>query len=152
MLENYLSEEYAVSDVVTENLYSRMTNRIDNYLATLDFEKGEHVFFFPPYSSLYWCNAQNKGYFDEYLQAKEYFVQQVSKHGVMIYDFQCTEATMNLDNYKDTTHYTPEINDWMVECFSNGEYILTNENYDVFEDLLITNTNEFRDRYESVLK
>lgn len=147
VLGNYNSGAYAVSAVDTDNLYQRMCVHIDDYLARFDFEKGAHVFFFPPYSSLYWCDSQDYGYFDVYMRAKAYFVARAAALGAMVYDFQCTELAMDLDNYKDTTHYSPEINDWMVRCFAKGDYLATPENCDSFREKLMENTQRFREAY-----
>ena len=32
------------------------------------------------------------------------------------------EEVTDLNNYADYSHYKPEINKFMVECFSNGSY------------------------------
>lgn len=152
VLNNYVSGKYSVSKVDTENLYERMTAHIDDYLLKYDFEKGAHTFFFPPYSSLYWCDAQNSGYFNAYLCAKQYFVERATEYGANVYDFQCADFTTDLDNYKDTTHYRPEINDWMVECFANRDYLATTENYGTFQEKLIENTNSFRNEYADLFK
>ena len=124
-----------------------MIEHIDNYLSGFDFENGEHNFFFPPYSSLFWCHAQDSGYFDTYLQAKQYFVERATEYGAIVYDFQSAEFTMELDNYRDTTHYTPEINNWMVECFTDHEYVITKNNSNDFQDRLRINTDNFRNAH-----
>ena len=147
VLDNYRNNKFSVSDVDTANLYERMIAHIDNFLQNFDFEKGAHTFFFPPYSSLYWCGAQNSGYFDAYLRAKQYFVERAIECGASVYDFQCADFTVDLDNYKDTTHFRPEINDWMVKCFANKDYFATAENYPTFQEKLIENTNRFRAEY-----
>lgn len=71
------SAKYSVSEVDTDDLYNRMTEHIDKYLSEFSFENGEHIFFFPPYSALFWYDAQEDGYFDSYLQVKQYFVKKV---------------------------------------------------------------------------
>lgn len=152
VLNNYVSDKYSVSEVDVENLYERMTAHIDDYLLKFQFEKGTHTFFFPPYSSLYWCDAQNGGYFDACLSAKQYFVERATEYGANVYDFQCAGFTVDLNNYKDTTHYRPEINDWMVECFANRDYFATIENYDIFQEKLIENTNSFRSEYSELFE
>ena len=58
---------------------------------------------------------------------------------------------MDLNNYKDTTHYSPEINDWMVDCFANNSYIITEEDMNEFQEILIQNTAAFREKYWDVL-
>ncbi len=147
-INNYLNEKYKVSDIETEKLYERMTANIDEFFIKMDFEKGRYTFFFPPYSSLYWCNAQDEGYYEAYIQAKQYFIERANGFGADVYDFQCADFTVDLDNYKDTTHFTHEINDWMVKCFASGEYLLTEENRIEFQEKLIENTNRFRNENE----
>lgn len=144
VLKNYKSAKFSVSVVDTDNLYNRMIEHIDRYLSEFNFKNGQHIFFFPPYSSLYWCDAQDSGYFDSYLQAKRYFVKKATGYGATMYDFQCADFTTDLNNYKDTTHYTPEINNWMVDCFANLEYVITEQNSGEFQTKLTENTNSFR--------
>lgn len=151
VLKNYISGQYSISEVNKEKLYERMKQNIDSFLNSLDFDKGQHVFFFPPYSSLYWYDVQNSGYFEVYLKAKEYFIKKAIGYDIVVYDFQSADFTMDLNNYKDLTHYCPEINDWMVECFSNGEYLVTMENYYEYETKLRENTDTFRKHYEYLL-
>lgn len=152
VLADYKKNKNSASDVNTKKLYKRMTTHIDEYLMSFNFEKGAHTFFFPPYSSLYWCDAQNSGYFDAYLRAKQYFVERAAEFGANVFDFQCADFTTDLDNYKDTMHYRPEINDWMVECFANKDYLATVENYGAFREKLIENTNSFRNEYAGLLE
>lgn len=144
VLDKYRNGKYSVSEVDTNNLYKRMREHVDTYLSIFDLDKGSHIFFFPPYSSLYWCNAQNSNYFDTYIKAKEYFVSEANKMGAVVYDFQSSDLTMDLNNYKDTTHYAPEINDFMVNCFANHSFIVTENNYSEFQEKLRLNTNSFR--------
>lgn len=148
VIDNYINERYAVSQVDTTDLYKWMTEHIDWYLDMFDFDKGEHIFFFPPYSSLYWCDAQEKEYFHAYLMAKQYFMKKARERGVhTIYDFQSAVFTMDLDNYKDTTHFAPKINDWMIECFAKEDYMVTDKNMEKLQQNLIKNTQAFKESY-----
>ena len=128
----------------TAGLYERMTAHIDLYFSRFHFENGEHVFFFPPYSSLFWCDTQRAGYFEIYLRAKEYFVRSALRRGAAVFDFQSAEITADLDNYRDIKHYRPEITDLMVRWFAKGEYIVTEENFPEYQQKLIENTERFR--------
>lgn len=147
VLSNYAGGAYGVSKVDAENLYETMKEQIDRYVSCLDFEKGEYTFFFPPYSALYWCDTQADGTFEAYMQAKKYFVQKLTECGAMVYDFQSADVIVDLNNYKDITHYSPEINDWMVECFANQECIITVESCDEFQAELERRLEEFRLKY-----
>ena len=85
--------------------------------------------------------------FDIYMQIKQYFIEKALEHGVKVYDFQAADFTMELEHYRDTIHYMPPINDWMVECFAGEDYVVTAENRHSFEEKLIENTNVFREKY-----
>lgn len=147
VIDNYMKGEYSVSEVDSTNLLQKLTANIDTFFNECDFEKGEHIFFFPPYSSLCWAEYQNRGQLEILMQAKQYFIEKAMLQNIAVYDFQSAEFTMDLNNYKDTTHYMPHINDWMVECFAKQEYLVTSQNTKAFEQTLRENTQAFRDKY-----
>ncbi len=119
-----------VTDVDLNNLYERMINSIDDFFSQLDFDSTERYhFFFPPYSSLYWYNARKEGYMDIFFDAKEYFIEKAIEYGASVYDFQSADFTTDLNNYRDITHYKPEFNDWMTDCFSDGSNRVTDKTY-----------------------
>ena len=49
---------------------------------------------------------------------------------VTVYDFQAIPEICDLDNYKDITHYSAQINEYMVDCFANKKYIVTSDTID----------------------
>ena len=90
-------------------------------------EDKEYVFFFPPLSMLYW-HSFKPSYTDAMNQCKRTVVQRLSGYdNVTVYDFQCMPETADLDNYMDVSHYSPEINEKMIDCFASGEYTVTAE-------------------------
>lgn len=100
----------------------------DMFLSSIDLSQGNVVLFFPPYSSLMWYNMQQAGTLDSYFAAKRYFIEQVNAYNnVIIYDFQGADFTVDLDNYMDLRHYSPEISNLIVRCFACGEYRVTLE-------------------------
>jgi len=127
VIANYVNKNYSVTDITLDSLHKKMTKRIDEFFDVVDADEGEHIFFFPPYSALFWCDAQNKGYYEEYQLAKIYFVNRADSLGCTVFDFQTADCIMDLNNYKDTTHYGPEINNWMIDCFAIKDGIV-NEN------------------------
>lgn len=143
VIKKYKNSKYALSTVDTNNLQERMQGIIDRLFETIKSEECEYNFFFPPYSSLFWYNAQTNGYFDTFMWAKSYIYQKAEKIGCKVYDFQSAEFTTDLNNYRDTTHYKPEINDWMVDCFSNGNFMVTAQNCNEMIDTLKNNTSGF---------
>ena len=130
VIRNYLNEDYGVSSVELEGLSVRMKKWTDKLFANLPGDKSRYYFFFPPYSVLFWYDAEQKGYFEIYQDAKRYFYEQATAYGAKVYDFQSAEFITDLNNYKDMTHYRAEINDWMVTCFSNQECLLNVEHLD----------------------
>ena len=129
VVKNYKSSAYSTSTPDTDGLYERMTAEIDGFLESYIFQSDKkYVFFFPPYSALYWYTTQKDNYFDIYMDVKKYIVNKSSdKNNVEIFDFQSMAEICDLDNYKDTTHYSADINELMVDCFKSGEYKVNNE-------------------------
>lgn len=152
VLDNYKTNAYSVSAVDTEDLLNRMISNIDAFVNDLDAESVSYHFFFPPYSSLFWCDAWTQGYYDEYVEAKEYFIKKVTALGSDVYDFQSEDITLDLNNYKDTTHYSPAINDWMVCCFASGNCLVTPENLDSYQMKLLENTKYFQEKYSNLFE
>ena len=93
-------------------------------MESLDLSQGEIVFFFPPYSALLWYSNLENGELELSLALKQRFMELVAGYdNVKVFDFQGAEFTADLDNYMDMTHFSPEINDLMVSCFANGDYL-----------------------------
>ena len=152
VLDNYRNHRYSVTKIKVDDVYNCMVSRIDYLLSKLDFDQGKHVFFFPPYSSLYWSDMQIDGHYEELIRAKRYFIEKVrGQNNVEIFDFQSADLTGDLNNYKDTTHYSPDINDWMVRCFANGQYRVTEENLEGYLEQLKENTDLFREAHMELL-
>ena len=147
VLEGRESGAFRVSDIDTEDLYNRMKAGIDDYFSKLDLTNANYIFYFPPYSSLFWADAQSLGYFDACLDAAEYFIERADEYGALVFDFQAEDFTKDLNIYRDTTHYIPEINDLMTKCFASGENIVTPSNYALHKEKIIQNTEEFKNDY-----
>lgn len=120
----YLSGQYAVSPVKLENMEERMRGRVDEMMDRLEFDgKQQYVFFFPPYSALYWYRTQEDGYYEIYQDIKTYMEERILEQpGTVIFDFQAQEKICDLDNYRDYIHYGAHINQWMTDCFADGSY------------------------------
>lgn len=54
----------------------------------------------------------------------------VQQENIMLFSFiELFDIVSDLDNYRDTQHYTGEINDLMMDYMYQGEYIWTEDNY-----------------------
>ena len=83
----------------------------------------QFYFFFPPYSILYWHNLQQEGFYEAAYEQYRYVADELLKYdNVHLFYFQTMEEITDLNNYADYSHYKPDINRFMVECFKSGEY------------------------------
>jgi hypothetical protein len=100
----------------------------------------------PPYSIVYWKMLQYNNLLDEYAYSKEYiFSKLLEADNVILHDFQREEMIINnLDNYRDMTHYSHVINNYMAYNLNNEKYFITKDNYKKAIDKL----NEMIEKYE----
>ncbi len=85
--------------------------------------KTQFYFFFPPYSILYWHNLQQEGFYEAAFAQYQYVAERLLEYdNVHLFYFQTMDEVTDLNNYADYSHYKPEINRFMVECFGNGSY------------------------------
>ena len=86
----------------------------------------QFYFFFPPYSILYWHNLQQEGFYEAAFTQYQYVADRLLEYdNVHLFYFQNMDEVTDLNNYADYSHYKPEINRYMVECFSDGTHQIT---------------------------
>ncbi|MDD7769116.1 MAG: hypothetical protein PT936_09700 [Treponema sp.] len=140
VLNNYYSGKYSVSKVELNNLYQRMCKKVDYLFESVHFDKeAEYNFFLPPYSILFWYDANKLGYFETYMKVQDYFMEKAKEYNIKVYNFQSAECILDLNNYKDTSHYSPEINNWMTDEFLGSKKYLYTKSY----SYLIESLNNF---------
>lgn len=90
----------------------------------------QYRFLFPPYSMLWWDCAWVNGEGEErFYVLAETISMLLSFDNVEIYYFQNDRNIVcDLDNYMDMIHYSPEVNQFMLEQMQAGNYRLTAEN------------------------
>lgn len=147
-LSSYQRLPAGTEPVSTEGLLESMMRRFDQYLSTLELSQGHYRFFFPPYSSLYWRQAVENGCFDDYMAFKTYAAARLCVYdNVEVYDFQGADFTCDLDNYCDAMHYSPEINDWMVDCFAHGSFTVREDGEERIRMQIEDNLHTLTERY-----
>lgn len=94
----------------------------------------EFLIYYPPYSVMEWFTMYQKGHLDFVLNMKELITERLLPYeNVKIFDFQAREEWVrDLNNYKDTSHHSPEINMAIAECIAAGDGLVT-DIYDVYE-------------------
>lgn len=114
--------------------------------------------FFPAYSMLWWDNLYRMGDTEAYLYNMEQTTETLlSYDNVEMFYFQDeTEIITNLNNYMDTLHFSPEINQYMAEQIISGNNRLTRDNYmQIFSDMRSFSykiVNELMLPYEEFIK
>lgn len=94
----------------------------------------EFIFYAPPYSILYWDDCYLRGRLTAEICALDVVYEKLLAYpNVRVFFFQDDwDVTSNLDNYKDYSHYTQDINHYIYECMRTGKNELTKDNcYDV---------------------
>lgn len=144
--QNYLEEHYNKASVlmyfVPEEISTEVPDTkifIDAIDKNLDVnilpyieahpETTFHIFY-PPYSILYWYNQTRQNSLDAVIEKYRFMTQRLLEYdNVKVYFFQNQEEIIcNLNNYADYTHYHGRICDYMVQCFANGDRLVTEEN------------------------
>lgn len=112
-------------DIAEENLNANIIPFIENNPDT------HFTFFMPPFSVLYWYKTLVDGTFDANVYCMKYVASRLMGYeNVSVYYFRNEfEIISDLDNYKDYSHYSPEINDYISVAISEKKNLLTKSNY-----------------------
>lgn len=115
--------DYSLDDAIKiadDNLKKNILPLIEAY------PQVKFVIFYPPYSILYWYS----NYAEYEIGLQEHAVRTLMPYpNVEQYLFQNDhQIVTDLYNYKDYTHYGPDINTYMVHCFKDGTHRLTPDN------------------------
>ncbi len=82
----------------------------------------DFVIFFPPYSILFWNDVRQENHLEATLEEFRYLCERLGAYeNVSLYFFLDQEwIVTDLNNYADYSHYHPDFNRYMAECFANG--------------------------------
>ena len=123
-----------VSAMMPETEYA---DKLADNIALLTGEVSAHpdtefIFFYPPYSLLWWDMTYRHGETDAVIYCEKEMTKALLQYdNVRIFCFQNeTEVVTNLDYYMDTLHFSPEINRLMLDQILAGENEMTLENYE----------------------
>lgn len=96
-----------------------------------DHPDTQFIYFFPPYSILYWDSQHQEGAVDR--QAEAWALASdilLGEPNIRLFSFYDDFDTVtNLDNYRDNVHYGDRINALLLDRMARGEGELTLENY-----------------------
>lgn len=133
---------------MTEEDYIRISENIMQNVVNVVHENPnvEFYYFIPPYSILYWENSYSTGTIDIMIEAQRMLIEALLPYDnckLFTYNDQYAIIT-NLYNYRDTIHYTGDINSYMLQAMAVNEGILTADNYEEY----LVNTQEFYKNYD----
>ena len=82
------------------------------------------IYFFPPYSMAYWGVTGLEGNLDKMVYYVQMAVEQMLEcDNIHIYNFSLEDSiTTDLDNYRDVAHYSPAINDLIINRIADCEF------------------------------
>lgn len=116
----------------TEEDYREDVDRNISLLANMvkKHPETEFIFIVPPYSSLWWYEADMKGELEaDFYALKEAFSKLLSLENVEIHYFQhLEEIVSNLDLYMDLLHFHPNVNQYILNALQTGKHQVTEEN------------------------
>ena len=154
--EGYLDETKTVSKQNTEGMRDRLSNRLDVFIQNCDFEQNsdiEYIFVMPPYSALYWYNAQQEGYYDILMDSKKEVVNKLSKYNnVRIIDMHAIDGIADLNHYKDITHYDMILQEQIVDRIKDETNDLNMENIEESIQKLNSILEQFKEENQDWLK
>lgn len=105
---------------IKKNLEVNITPYIEAHPET------EFTVFFPPYSILFWNDVIMDNHLEATLNSYRCVYNELSGYeNVRMFFFPAmTDTVSDLNNYADYTHYHPSVNEYMLKCFSTGEYLI----------------------------
>ena len=116
--------------MVTENIAENIVRVVNKYPDTTF-----HIFY-TPYSVCWWDYTIREGLIDMHFESELIATELLLEcPNVRLYNFNDKyEVTTNLNYYRDKEHYSAEINTKILEWISNGEGLVTKQNYkDIIE-------------------
>jgi hypothetical protein len=121
-----LSEEERVQ--LQENLEQNIIS------LAVDHPDTEFYAFFPPASIVTWDQRSQEGVLIKELETQHYTMELLLDYpNIHVFSFNdCFDIICDLDNYKDSSHYSDEINEQMLVWMKQGEHEITTENLEQY--------------------
>lgn len=156
-IEYYANKEPAQQKDLTNKQKEEIHRFYDKYILNNveSYPEVQFVLIVPPVSNSY--NAVR--YYDDSLRTHffvlAYLVEQSSKlKNLKVYGFEDKEFTTDIANYKDLSHYSEQVNTWMLTAIASGEGLLTPDNFDEYVQKVTEHAKafDFKTIYEYIQK
>lgn len=132
VMHNYQSPEPVAEEAdqesYVENVKANMDANICPYIEA--HPETEFYIFYPPYSILFWNDVLTENHMEATMREYDYITRRLLAYdNVRVFFFPNQEwIVTDLNNYADYSHYHPDINRYMTECFADGSCEVTEEN------------------------
>lgn len=113
------------TECLTDNLNYNILPFLENHPET------EFYFYLVPYSISYWYIQKSEGKLDADIYNIRTAIGEILKYkNAKVFFFQNDDSIItDLDNYKDYTHFHPDLNSFISKELTKQNYCLTAENY-----------------------
>ena len=135
-----------------ENLYENLYELEQLIIKNKDIK---YKIYLPPYSTLYWYILKKYNSYSDIIEFRNYLIKKLLRYSnVEIYDFQTDDIIVsNLNNYKDSIHYSPKINSLIIKRIKENknkvEKLIDKES--IIENLIEKNENKYSKALENWL-
>lgn len=127
------SEEVLPMETITDGEESLTRYNITVNIVDLvnKYPEVQFLFFYTPYSALYWESIVRDGTFEKQLEYERVTSELLlGCPNVKLYSFvKKTDITGNVNNYRDKEHYVASINDVILQWIKEEDGLLTQDNY-----------------------
>lgn len=124
VLHNYTSPEQVPKETAADAYIPSVKANLDaNICPFIEDNAGtQFVVFFPPYSILYWNDVLKENHLEATMEEYRCIAERLNEYdNVEVYFFPDREdIILDLNHYADYSHYHPDYNRFMTECFTNG--------------------------------
>lgn len=124
VLHNYTSPEQVLEKTAADAYIPGVKANLDVNICPFieDNPNTQFVVFFPPYSILYWNDVLKENHLEATMEEYRYIAERLNEYdNVEVYFFPDREdIILDLNHYADYSHYHPDYNRFMTECFTNG--------------------------------
>lgn len=114
--------------IISDNICQNVTSLAEAYPDVTFY------YFFTPYSALWWQSLVSKGTIYRQIEAEKFIIETILPvDNIKLYSFNNrTDITTDINNYTDIAHYGSWINSLILRWMYDGEYLLTEENYEEY--------------------
>lgn len=115
---NATRHEMKAPDFFADRIEGNMEDGVLRFVAA--HPDTDFIFYFPPYSVIYWILESDAGNLEAQLWMREQFVQTlIAYDNVTIYDFAAyTPWILSLDRYLDYSHHDPQMNAQIIDAIA----------------------------------